>query len=286
MKTNIITIPVQKVQGVSSSAEQDLLAVEEPLQLRLSFQSQGARRSKDLSITMRTPGHDVELAAGFLFTEGILQVPDQIVEIQGGGSGKNAKQNRNTVTVRLKRGVKLDWDRLERHFYLSSSCGVCGKASIEALQATGCPTLPSAKPLIDSSVIHRLPQTLRSSQALFDRTGGLHAAALFNSTGKLLSMREDVGRHNALDKLIGAEFLKNRLPLSNRLADRLLLLSGRTSFELVQKALMAGIPVLAAVGAPSSLAVELALRFQMTLVGFVRNDRFNIYSGGWRIQGV
>ena len=286
MKTNIITIPVQKVQGVSSSAEQDLLAVEEPLQLRLSFQSQGARRSKDLSITMRTPGHDVELAAGFLFTEGILQVPDQIVEIQGGGSGKNAKQNRNTVTVRLKRGVKLDWDRLERHFYLSSSCGVCGKASIEALQATGCPPLPSAEPLIDSLVIHRLPQTLRSSQALFDRTGGLHAAALFNSTGKLLSMREDVGRHNALDKLIGAEFLKNRLPLSNRLADRLLLLSGRTSFELVQKALMAGIPVLAAVGAPSSLAVELALRFQMTLVGFVRNDRFNIYSGGWRIQGV
>ena len=286
MKTNIITIPVQKVQGVSSSAEQDLLAVEEPLQLRLSFQSQGARRSKDLSITMRTPGHDVELAAGFLFTEGILQVPDQIVEIQGGGSGKNAKQNRNTVTVRLKRGVKLDWDLLERHFYLSSSCGVCGKASIEALQATGCPTLPSAKPLIDSSVIHRLPQTLRRSQAVFDRTGGLHAAALFNSTGKLLSMREDVGRHNALDKLIGAEFLKNRLPLSNRLADRLLLLSGRTSFELVQKALMAGIPVLAAVGAPSSLAVELALRFQMTLVGFVRNDRFNIYSGGRRIQGV
>ena len=286
MKTNIITIPVQKVQGVSSSAEQDLLAVEEPLQLRLSFQSQGARRSKDLSITMRTPGHDVELAAGFLFTEGILQVPDQIVEIQGGGSGKNAKQKHNTVTVRLKRGVKLDWDRLERHFYLSSSCGVCGKASIEALQATGCPTLPSAKPLIDSSVIHRLPQTLRSSQAVFDRTGGLHAAALFNSTGKLLSVREDVGRHNALDKLIGAEFLKNRLPLSDRLADRLVLLSGRASFELVQKALMAGIPVLAAVGAPSSLAVELALRFQMTLVGFVRNDRFNIYSGGRRIQGV
>ena len=135
-------------------------------------------------------------------------------------------------------------------------------------------------------MIHRLPQTLRSSQAVFDRTGGLHAAALFNSTGKLLSMREDVGRHNALDKLIGAEFLKNRLPLSDRLADRLLLLSGRTSFDLVQKALMAGIPVLAAVGAPSSLAVELALRFQMTLVGFVRNDRFNIYSGGWRIQGV
>jgi FdhD protein len=182
--------------------------------------------------------------------------------------------------VELKPDAEIDFDRLERHFYISSSCGVCGKASIEALEVQGCPMLPRDGLLVSTDVIHALPEALRKQQAVFERTGGLHAAALFDAAGNLTSLREDVGRHNAVDKLIGTEMLAGRTPLH----DRLMLVSGRASFELVQKALMGGIPLLAAVGAPSSLAVELARRFRMTLLGFVRGQKFNIYSGEWRIQ--
>jgi FdhD protein len=273
----ILTVPVQKVDGDSSTPVQDLLAVEEPLEIRLG--------AKSISITMRTPGHDFELAAGFLFTEGILHHASEIREIRwsqvakenGGGS---PRQLGNSVTVELNPGVDVDLDRLERHFYTSSSCGICGKASIEAIQMQGCPVLPRNAPLVPAAVIHHLPETLRREQAVFERTGGLHAAALFDPQGNLLLLREDVGRHNAVDKLIGSQMLAGRAPLN----DSLLLVSGRTSFELVQKTLMASIPILAAVGAPSSLAVETAQRFHLTLLGFVRDGRFNIYSGGSRIQ--
>jgi FdhD protein len=269
----ILTVPVQKVAGDSSAPVQDLLAVEEPLEIRLG--------EKSVSITMRTPGHDFELAAGFLFTEGILHDRAEIREIRWAHQANgNARQLGNSVSVELNPGVEVDIDRLERHFYTTSSCGVCGKASIEAIQMQGCPVLPRNAPRVTSAVIHHLPETLRRAQPVFERTGGLHAAALFDSEGNLQLLREDVGRHNAVDKLVGAEMLAGRTPLS----DRLLLVSGRASFELVQKALMAGIPILAAVGAPSSLAVETAQRFQMTLLGFVRDGRFNIYSGASRIQ--
>jgi FdhD protein len=273
----ILTVPVQKVDGDSSAPVQDLLAVEEPLEIRLG--------QKPVSITMRTPGHDFELAAGFLFTEGILHDRAEIREIRwspqpNGNAGANPRQLGNSVTVELNPGVELDLDRLERHFYTSSSCGVCGKASIEAIQMQGCPVLPRNAPLVETTVIHHLPETLRREQPVFERTGGLHAAAIFWPDGKLQLLREDVGRHNAVDKLIGSEMLAGRTPLSGHL----LLVSGRASFELVQKALMAGIPILAAVGAPSSLAVETAQRFHMTLLGFVRDGRFNIYSGASRIQ--
>jgi len=268
---NILTVPVQKIEGQSSSAVQDLLAVEEPLEIRIG--------ERPISITMRTPGHDFELAAGFLFTEGVLSDACQIQSIRYSHPNGNSRQAHNSVIVELMPDVEIDFDRLERHFYTTSSCGVCGKASIEAVQMKGCPVLPRNTPSILPAIIHALPEAARHSQPVFDRTGGLHASALFDGNGGLLALREDVGRHNALDKLVGMQFLERRTPLK----DRILLVSGRASFELIQKAAMAGIPVLAAVGAPSSLAVELAQRMQMTLLGFVRDGRFNIYSGSWRI---
>jgi len=266
MRRNIITVPIRKVASAVSEdlLAQDLLAVEEPLEIRIG--------DRNVAITMRTPGNDEELAAGFLFTEGIVKVPASISRIQ-----INA---RNVVTVSLANEDETDLDRLERHFYLSSSCGVCGKASIQSLEASGCTSPPRAGPMLSREIIHRMPEVLRTRQMVFDRTGGLHAAALFDTTGELLEAREDVGRHNAVDKLIGAAVLRGQVPLH----DRVLMVSGRASFELVQKALMAGIAVMAAVGAPSSLAVETALRFGMTLAGFVRDGRFNVYSGEWRLR--
>jgi FdhD protein len=221
---------------------------------------------------MRTPGDDRELAAGFLFTEGILRSREQIGEI--------VEPAPNVVSIALKGGAEVDLDRLERHFYVSSSCGVCGKASIQAIEQTGCTAPPRGHPQVDAVVVRGLPEALRATQPNFDRTGGLHAAGLFDAEGRKIAVREDVGRHNAVDKLIGAEFLEDRVPLNSHI----LMLSGRVSFELVQKALMAGIPLIAAVGAPSSLAVELALRYEITLMGFVREGRFNIYSGETRIS--
>jgi FdhD protein len=264
MKRNILTVPVRKIDRENISPEQDLLAVEEPLEIRLG--------DRNVAITMRTPGNDEELAAGFLFTENILESAGQIL-------GITASDN-NVVTVSIKDDAEVDLSRLERHFYISSSCGVCGKASIQAIEAAGCTMLIRNQPGIRAAMIHQLPERLRARQAVFDRTGALHAAALFDPEGELINVREDVGRHNALDKLIGAAFLAQTLPLN----DHVLLVSGRASFELVQKAVMAGIGVMAAVGAPSSLALEVALRFGMTLIGFVRDQRFNIYSGDWRLR--
>jgi FdhD protein len=263
----------------------DVLAVEEPLEIRLGFRENGSLSHRAVSITMRTPGHDDELSVGFLFTEGIIRSLGQISGIKHcGTAGKNVDAGRfdassNTIRVDLALGVDIDLKRLERHFYTTSSCGVCGKTSIEALK-TGAEKLPSDGITIDRDVIRALPQTLRASQDVFDRTGGLHASAIFNADGSLETVREDVGRHNALDKVIGHYLLKGGLAIH----DKILLVSGRASFELVQKALMARIPVLTAVGAPSSLAVELAREFGMTLIGFIRDDRFNIYCGAARIE--
>jgi FdhD protein len=268
--------------GGEVSIGQDALAVEEPLEIRLGFVENGKAKHKSVSITMRTPGDDFELAAGFLFTEGIIQTADQINKIKHCGVPAKHSVFNNTVRVDLRADVKIDFKKLERHFYTSSSCGVCGKTSIEALQTGVCSLAESTSPVFARETIHRLPEILRNSQNVFDRTGGLHAAALFNSTGRMKSLREDVGRHNAVDKLVGARFLAGETPVSGNL----LLVSGRASFELVQKALMAGIPILAAIGAPSSLAVELAREYGMTLLGFVRDNRFNIYTGAERIEGA
>ncbi len=260
MKRNILTVPVRKHQGGTQQTEQDLIAVEEPLEILVN--------GRNLSITMRTPGHDDELAAGFLFTEGLITSREQILGIESG-------ENR----VNLLLDSTLDLSRVQRNFYLTSSCGVCGRASLDALEEIGCEIRPQSGPLVSTKVILSLPEKLRAAQAAFERTGGIHAAGLFDTQGNLLLTREDVGRHNAVDKLVGRSFLDGKVPLENAV----LMLSGRTSYELMQKALMAGLPVLAAVGAPSSLAVQVALRFGMTLIGFLRDGRFNVYSGDARI---
>jgi FdhD protein len=255
-------VPIQRIEGVDASSVRDVVAVEEPLEIRIG--------GRNIAITMRTPGADDELAAGFLFTEGVLQDRD---EIAGIGRVRN-----NVVDLALAPGAEVDLSRSERNFYMTSSCGVCGKASIQMLESA-CAVLPQNGLRVVARIVHGLPARLREAQPVFGRTGGLHAAALFDAGGELWSLREDVGRHNAVDKLIGGEFLAGRLPL----AERILLVSGRASFELVQKAVRGGIPVMAAVGAPSSLAVQTALRFGMTLLGFVRDGRFNIYSAPDRI---
>jgi FdhD protein len=271
---SLAAVRVCRIYESSSAVQSDVLAVEEPLEIRLSREVGGRRTHTAVSITMRTPGHDRELAVGFLFTEGIVIAPEQVTGVRACGAG-------NVACVELRAGVAADLTRLERHFYTSSSCGVCGKASLEAVRVGSRHRLPEGRPVVEAEVICRLPEALRAAQIVFDRTGGLHAAALFDVRGRLLCLREDVGRHNALDKLIGSQFLASRTPM----LEDVLLVSGRASFELVQKAVVAGIPILAAVGAPSSLAVNLAREHGLTVIGFVRSDRFNIYTGAERILG-
>lgn len=269
MEAGLSHLRIRRVEENSSRLCDDTLAVEEPLEIRLSW----AGGEKAISITMRTPGQDLELAAGFLFSEGIIFDASDLIGIAPCGLGGN------TVKATLSPDASVDLKRLERHFYTSSSCGVCGKSSIEALRVQSRFVLGDG-PVISASQVHLLPDRLREAQGLFASTGGLHGAALFDVSGKLLSCREDVGRHNAVDKLLGRCFLDGRLPLS----ECILMVSGRASFELIQKASMAGIGIFAAVGAPSSLGVELAKSSGMTLLGFVRNGRFNIYSGEERIR--
>jgi FdhD protein len=264
MRESVIRFDVKRVDRGGTRATSDLLAVEEPLDIRVSWNEN--RLPATVSVTMRTPGDDAELAAGYLLTEGIIRRREDIAGMHPCRSG--------AIRVELASGLALDLAHLERHSYTSSSCGACGKTSIAALRATPPWPLPTTTPMVDLDVVRSLPEALREAQVLFSVTGGLHASALFDLEGRLLVMREDVGRHNALDKVIGAELLAGRLPAN----ERILIVSGRVSFELVQKALMAGIPTLAAIGAPSSLAVELAREAGMTLLGFVRADRVNVYS--------
>ena len=272
---------VQKVRGKGpAELASDQLAAEEPLEIRLGYEvAGGGRVHRTLSVTMRTPGQDEELAAGFLLTEGIIQGKADLLGVRPCPDVQKPEEAGNVVRAELAAHVVVDFQGLERHFYTSSSCGVCGKTSIDAIQTTSCPVLPAQGPHLAYATVHQLPARLRAAQAGFEQTGGQHAAALFSPTGELLLLREDVGRHNALDKLIGAALLQEWLPLHHHV----LLVSGRASFELVQKAAAAGLGILAAVGAPSSLAVQAAERFGMTVLGFVRNERFNIYSHSWRV---
>lgn len=291
VSNSLLRVTVDKVKGTASRPAQDDLAIEEPLEIQLTYGPSNARQSRSISVTMRTPGNDFDLAAGFLMTEGVIQdaneieqiayAPHQVTEAEPQTMDALTPGSRNNIVrVVLATDVAVRLAALQRNFYTTSSCGICGKASLLALR-TVCPLRAANSFRVDADVLYSLPGRLRASQGVFDRTGGLHGAGLFDSNGNLLSLREDVGRHNAVDKLIGSEFLADRTPLR----DRLLLLSGRASFELLQKALMGGVPMVAAVGAPSSLAVQVAKEFDITLVGFLREDHFNIYHGRDRING-
>jgi FdhD protein len=291
-------VSVRRFVGDVGQDAQDALAVEEPLELQLMHGPLDQRKVKSVSVTMRTPGNDFELVAGFLLTEGIVADSAEIRHI-GYVVGREQEVHpeaepepmisdlvmqyqpeRNIVRVELEPDVTVSMANLERNFYTTSSCGICGKASLLALR-TVCPPRSANRLKVDAKLLYDLPDKLRAAQSVFERTGGLHASGLFDAEGTLHAIREDVGRHNAVDKLLGSEFLADRTPLR----DRLLLLSGRVSFELLQKALMSGVAMVVAVGAPSSLAVQVAREFDITLVGFLRKDHFNVYHGAERVLG-
>ena len=274
MHSSIREFGIHRCQPASDSvSDLDRVAVEEPLEIVLSFRRKGVLVRKPISITMRTPGADEALAAGFLFTEGIIQNQGAIESVERGS------ENGASVLLRLRE--EIDLKRLDRHFYVSSSCGVCGKTSLEAIKMNRDVRFAPGVPRHDAQFLIRLPDIVRSSQPIFKDTGGLHAAALFDQNEQLIRVCEDIGRHNAVDKAIGAELLAGRSDFSSLL----LFVSGRAGFELVQKSIMSGIPFLAAVGAPSSLSVELARRYNATLIGFLRENRFNVYAGPGRIAG-
>jgi len=276
---SVATRSIWTVDAAGSRRRSDLLAVESPLEIRLGYGKGQSRKQKSISITMRTPGNDLELAVGFLFTEGILRVKEDLLSVRHCEDSGKEESKGNVVRVELVEQCEVDLGKLQRHFYTSSSCGVCGKSSIEAIRNIYCTVLEPIPNMIASDTIHKLSAKLRDAQQIFTYTGGLHAAAFFSSSGDLLRLREDVGRHNALDKLIGTTFFEQSESREN-----ILFLSGRISFELVQKALAAEVPIIVAVGAPSSLAVELAEESGITLVGFSRNQSFNLYTHPQRIE--
>jgi FdhD protein len=265
-------VRVRVVEDGRSRVRPDALATE-PMEVRVVS---GDRR-QSVAVTMRTPGADFELAAGFLYGEGVVSSPEDIKRISY-CVDVEAEQQYNIVNVELREGRDYDLRPLERHFHTSSACGVCGKANLEQLELRGCPVIPPG-PRMLAEKIYALPGKLQEAQGLFEATGGLHAAALFDADGELVALREDVGRHNATDKLVGWALLEGRLPLS----DHAVMVSGRSSFEILQKCLTAGVSIVCAISAPSSLAVEVARRFDITLVGFLRGNRFNVYSAPERV---
>lgn len=273
MSAPVTVVHISRVDGGHATPVDDVLVAELPLEIRLGHGPLDDRTELRLSVTMRTPGHDAELALGFLFTEGLIDDPDQVLRVEHCANVKEEERG-HVVRAELHPGVEVDPARWQRNFYTTSSCGVCGKSSIEAVHAQ-CRRPIAAWGPVDAAVITALPERMRAAQTVFRHTGGIHAAALFDEQGSPLLLREDVGRHNAVDKVIGAA-LRSGLSLERRI----LLVSGRAGFELVQKCVVAGIPLMAAVGAPSSLAVELARESGLALIGFLREERFNIYAGG------
>lgn len=281
MQPAVRAVTIRRFRDNDWEQAQDLLSAEEPMEIRIGYGPPTHRQQRNVAVTMRTPGHDFELALGFLYSEGIIAGKNDVSSIRYCTNGGTNHTDENTVRVELDPELHPELERLERNFYTTSSCGVCGKASIDAVMNTcKVPAVTAVDAItVTKEVLLSLPSTLRKQQTVFEYTGGIHAAALFNTIGELLLLREDVGRHNALDKIIGAGIIQEQLPFTNHI----LLLSGRASFELLQKAAMAGISIVAAVGAPSGLAVTIAETFGITLIGFLREQRFNCYTGSHRI---
>ncbi|WP_420449461.1 formate dehydrogenase accessory sulfurtransferase FdhD [Candidatus Palauibacter sp.] len=273
-RRNTARVEIDRVSEASSRRRRDAVAVEEPLEIRIATV---AGEEHQVAVTMRTPGDDFDLTAGFLFSEGLLSHRSDVADLRYCVDVET--QEYNIMTVYLSEAARFDPAELTRNFYTTSSCGVCGKASLEAIEIQGCAPIPAEGPIVPAEMVRSLPEALRSRQPVFERTGGLHAAGVFDLGGQLQLLREDVGRHNALDKVIGERFLGGELPLG----ESVLAVSGRASFEIMQKALAAGIPIVVAVGAPSSLAVDVAREFGMTLIGFAKPVGFNIYTGRHRI---
>jgi FdhD protein len=280
-KASIASVNIVRYENDTKQHTVDLLAVEEPLEIRLGYGPINDRLQKSISVTLRTPGHDFELATGFLFTEGVLQSIGDIYKIAYCTEANSIENKENIVRVELQPDVQIDITKLQRNFYTTSSCGVCGKESIEAIKVNCKLPIVNNELIVDKRIIISLPEKLRAKQNVFEHTGGLHACALFDETGNLVLLREDVGRHNAMDKLVGAGLAKSGISF---FADEILLLSGRASFELLQKAIMANIKIVCSVGAPSSLAVSLANEFDITLIGFLRGNKFNIYTNPQRVK--
>ena len=267
-------VPVTVYEGAARKERRDSVVTEEPLEIRVS----AAGSSETVAVTMRTPGADFELAAGFLFSEGVIAGRDQVLGISYCRDDDLPPDQLYNIVIVEVPGSDVDLSRLERHFHMTSACGVCGKATIESLTLRG--TKPVADgPVVSPDVVTSLPEQLREAQKVFSATGGLHAAGLFDATGATVAVREDVGRHNALDKLVGWALLDGRVPLS----DHIVMVSGRSSFEIAQKAATAGVPIVSSVSAPSSLAIDVAREFGITLIGFLRDERFNVYTGAERI---
>lgn len=278
MKQSVKHRAIVKVTDTSTSEVNDLLAVEEPLEIRLGYGPSSSRAQMTLAITMRTPGNDEALVLGFLYSENIITSKRDILSVKPCVNKETGELEENVIRVELAEGFEVDLERLKRNFYTTSSCGVCGKASIELIETVCSHQIPNRFTVL-KDVILKLSEKIKSDQLVFSVTGGLHATALFDEHGQLELIQEDVGRHNAFDKAVGSKLLKDLIPLSKNIG----LVSGRTSFELLQKAVMAGLPIICAIGAPSSLAVELAEEFNITLVGFLKENRFNIYSNPERI---
>jgi len=279
MAASSFPVDISKIRDGVPETVADYVAVEEPLEIRLGHSTPDGRATRSVSITMRTPGNDRELAVGFLYTEAIIQRPEDIASIETCGPPAPDSGNHNVIRVDLLPDVTVDLGKLQRHFYTTSSCGVCGKTSLDAIRVALAKPFKDVDTRFSRAVLTTIPDALRQAQHTFEETGGLHAAAAFNSQGDLSVTMEDVGRHNAVDKVVGSLLLNKELP-ANELG---LMVSGRASFELMQKTLVAGMPLLAAVSAPSSLAVQLAVEFNMSLIGFLRGNTFNIYAGEERI---
>jgi FdhD protein len=277
MKPFVVPSKVKRINGQGASHEADLLAVEEPLEIRVGYGSETAREQITLAVTMRTPGNDFELVVGFLYSEGLIKHYGD-VESMHYCTPRTETEKENIVRVELKPAVVIDFKRVQRNFYTTSSCGICGKSSIETIQQQCEKVIDNYT--VSSDVIQLLPERLQRAQTIFEHTGGLHGVAAFNLQGELLVVHEDVGRHNAFDKVLGEALIRDKIALYRSI----MIVSGRASFELIQKAALGGVPMVCAIGAPSSLAVKLAQEMGITLIGFLRKDKFNIYSGEQRVR--